>query len=143
MSTRIHQLHYFAFALLLKASGLCHGQMTELNDERAMLAQSLSQGGRLAVFADHAGSPARVRELIREPRMQQGGEQHWERSDRSPLLRDPPLVSALQRAWKRGVVELAVEGYTKVLIECQKQQSPAATVALMRSDSQQAHCFRF
>jgi hypothetical protein len=126
MSTRIHQLHYFAFALLLKASGLCHGQMTELNDERAMLAQSLSQGGRLAVFADHAGSPARVRELIREPRMQQGGEQHWERSDRSPLLRDPPLVSALQRAWKRGVVVGGgvVENHkTKQIHKQQKQKT--------------------
>ena len=143
MATRIHQLHYFAFALQLIASGLCHGQMTELKDEHAILPQSLSREGRVAVSADHAGSLAKARKSIRESWTHQGGRQHRESSDWTPVRRDPPLVLALQRAWKRGVVELAVEGYTNVLVECQKQQSPTATVALMSSDSQQAHCFRF
>lgn len=144
MATRIHQLHYFSLALQLIASGLCHGQMTELKDEHAILPQSLSRGGQIAVSADQAGSLESVRDSILEPRTHQGDRQHRESSDwTSVRRRDPPLVSALQRAWKRGAVELAVEGYTKVLIECQKQQSPTATVALMSSDSQQAHCFRF
>lgn len=50
---------------------------------------------------------------------------------------------ALQNAWKKGVVEESVEAYTEVLIQCQKEQSPALTTPLMRSDSQQAHCFRY
>jgi len=57
--------------------------------------------------------------------------------------RRSPFASALHSARKHGIAELALEGYGKVLIECQKQQSPAATTALMRADSQQAHCFRF
>lgn len=54
-----------------------------------------------------------------------------------------PFTVALQNAWKKGVVEESVEAYTEVLVQCQKEQSPALTTPLMRSDSQQAHCFRY
>jgi len=54
-----------------------------------------------------------------------------------------PLALAIESAAKKGVIAVGVEAYTDVLIQCQRKQSPAATTALMRSDSQQAHCFRF
>ncbi|MES2126541.1 MAG: hypothetical protein V4463_04660 [Pseudomonadota bacterium] len=53
------------------------------------------------------------------------------------------LAMAINRATRKGIVEQAVEAYSDVLIQCQKEQSPALTTPFMRSDSQQAHCFRF
>jgi hypothetical protein len=61
---------------------------------------------------------------------------------RTPRRRSP-FISALQEAWKKGIVEESVEGYSEVLIQCQKEQSPALTMPFLRSDSQQSHCFRF
>ncbi|WP_156116691.1 hypothetical protein [Massilia sp. 9096] len=58
-------------------------------------------------------------------------------------IRESAFAAALRNAWKKGVIERGVEGYTEVLIQCQKEQSPALTTPFMRSDSQQAHCFRF
>jgi hypothetical protein len=58
-------------------------------------------------------------------------------------MRHARFIAAIQNAWSKGVVERGVEGYTEVLIQCQKEQSPALTTPFMRSDSQQAHCFRF
>ena len=142
MFPRFHLRHCAAFALTLMSSCLCHGQVTTIGDEPSRLAQPLNHSERHDLFSAHGASRASLRELLREPRPQTGA-----RSQREGMsggeLRDPPFVSALRRAWKRGVAELALEGYGEVLIQCQKQQSPAATTALMRSDSQQAHCFRF
>lgn len=50
---------------------------------------------------------------------------------------------AIGRSAKKGIIELGVEAYTDVLIQCQKEQSPTLTMPLLRSDSQQSHCFRF
>jgi hypothetical protein len=59
----------------------------------------------------------------------------------------PPAVSrfelAIGRAAKKGVVELAVDSYTEILIQCQKARSVVLTTPLLRSDAQQAHCYRF
>ena len=54
-----------------------------------------------------------------------------------------PLALAIGRATKKGIIELGVEGYTEVLIQCQKAQSVVLTTPLLRSDAQQAHCYRF
>ncbi len=54
-----------------------------------------------------------------------------------------PVALAFERALKKGIIEQGVEGYTEVLIACQKQQSPLMTAPFLRSDSQQAHCYRF
>ena len=56
---------------------------------------------------------------------------------------ESPFALAIGRAAKKGIVELGVEAYSEVLIECQKEQSTVLTTPFMRSDSQQAHCFRF
>lgn len=58
-------------------------------------------------------------------------------------LREPALASAIGRAGKQGIVERSVEAYTEVLIQCQQNRSPILTVPFQRSDSQQAHCYRF
>lgn len=54
-----------------------------------------------------------------------------------------PLALAIGRARKKGIIELGVEGYTEVLIECQKSRSVVLTTPLLRSDAQQDHCYRF
>jgi hypothetical protein len=53
------------------------------------------------------------------------------------------LAAAIARAGKVGLVERSVEGYSQVLIDCQKSQLTISTKPLLRSDSQQAHCYRF
>lgn len=58
-------------------------------------------------------------------------------------LREPSLAQAIGRAGKQGIVERSVEAYTEVLIQCQQNRSPILTVPFQRSDSQQAHCYRF
>jgi len=54
-----------------------------------------------------------------------------------------PLALAIGRARKKGIIELGVEGYTEVLIQCQKSRSVVLTTPLLRSDAQQDHCYRF
>lgn len=58
-------------------------------------------------------------------------------------MRESPFALAIARAAKKGVIEESVEAYTDVLVQCQQAQSPVLTTPLMRSDSQQAHCYRF
>jgi hypothetical protein len=60
-----------------------------------------------------------------------------------PAQADSPLALAIGRAAKKGIIELAVDGYTDILIQCQKTQSVVLTTPLLRSDAQQAHCYRF
>jgi hypothetical protein len=60
-----------------------------------------------------------------------------------PIRPESPLAHAIGSAAKKGVVDVAVQAYTEVLTQCQKAQSPALTSALLRSDSQQAHCYRY
>lgn len=56
---------------------------------------------------------------------------------------ESPLVRAISQAKTIGVIERGVEGYTDVLIKCQKKQSVVHTTALLRSDAQRDHCYRF
>jgi hypothetical protein len=58
-------------------------------------------------------------------------------------VRASPFVLAISQAAKKGIVEAGVEGYSEVLIQCQKTQSVVLTTPFLRSDSQQAHCYRF
>ncbi len=53
------------------------------------------------------------------------------------------FARAISQAAAKGIVERSVEGYSEVLIQCQKTTSPALTTALMRSNAQQDHCYRF
>jgi len=53
------------------------------------------------------------------------------------------LSVALARAWKRDFIEEGVEGTRTMLLECQRETSVLLTMPFMRSDGQQAHCFRF
>jgi len=62
-------------------------------------------------------------------------------ADRSTMA--SPLARAMTRAARKGVIELGVEEYSEVLIQCQKAQSVVLTTPLLRSDAQQAHCYRF
>jgi hypothetical protein len=63
------------------------------------------------------------------------------------LVLAPPAASrfalAIGRAAKKGVIELGVDDYTEILIQCQKSRSVVLTTPLLRSDAQQAHCYRF
>lgn len=61
----------------------------------------------------------------------------------SILMRESPFALAIARAAKKGIIEESVEAYTDVLVQCQQAQSPVLTTPFMRSDSQQAHCYRF
>lgn len=53
------------------------------------------------------------------------------------------LSVALARAWKRDFIEEGVEESRKMLLDCQRETSVLLTMPFMRSDGQQAHCFRF
>ncbi|MES2295986.1 MAG: hypothetical protein V4582_03045 [Pseudomonadota bacterium] len=53
------------------------------------------------------------------------------------------LARAIEQAAHKGIVERSVEGYTDVLIQCQKSRLIVLTTPFMRSDSQQAHCYRY
>jgi hypothetical protein len=53
------------------------------------------------------------------------------------------LSVALARAWKRDFIEEGVEETRKMLLDCQRETSVLLTIPFMRSDGQQAHCFRF
>ena len=59
------------------------------------------------------------------------------------LGHESAFARAIARAAKRSAVELALEASTKIIIMCQKERSPAFTTPFFRSDSQQAHCFRY
>lgn len=62
-------------------------------------------------------------------------------------LDQPPRISSMARgirqAVRKSIFESSVEGYSAVLVECQKSRVTISTTALMRSESQQAHCYRF
>jgi hypothetical protein len=99
--------------------------------------------GRLFV---HATPTEDLLTPTREHRLAMGATQHPRQPEagKDVQIRESPLALAIGEAAKKGVIELGVEGYTEVLIQCQKEQSsPALTTPFLRSDSQQAHCFRF
>ena len=61
----------------------------------------------------------------------------------NPPMRESRFARAIGKAARKGIVERSVEGYTEVLIQCQNEKSTVLTTPFMRSDSQQAHCYRF
>ncbi|MBA5690498.1 hypothetical protein [Rugamonas apoptosis] len=61
----------------------------------------------------------------------------------NPQAIETTLSIALAQAWKRGFIEVGVEETRRVLLECQQETSVVLTMPFMRSDAQQAHCYRF
>lgn len=53
------------------------------------------------------------------------------------------LSMALTRAWKRSFIEKGVDNAKGALLACQRETSLLLTVPFMRSEGQQAHCYRF
>ncbi|MES2322248.1 MAG: hypothetical protein V4633_08310 [Pseudomonadota bacterium] len=58
-------------------------------------------------------------------------------------LQESKFALAIARSAKKGIIEESVEAYSEVLIQCQKERSVVLTTPLLRSESQQAHCYRF
>lgn len=57
--------------------------------------------------------------------------------------RQTPFARAVDQAWKLDAAEANIKAWTEVLIKCQQATNPAWTTALMRSEPQQAHCYRY
>ena len=57
--------------------------------------------------------------------------------------RQTPFASALNEAWKKDAAEANLKAWSEVLVKCQQATNPAWTTALMRSEAQQAHCYRY
>jgi len=60
-----------------------------------------------------------------------------------PPRGESALSLAMGRAANKGIIERGVDEYTEILIQCQKAKSVVLTSPFLRSDSQQAHCYRF
>lgn len=61
----------------------------------------------------------------------------------APALSEPPLARAIGLAVKEDTVALGVKESAEMLAACQREHSSLQTVPFMRSESQQAHCYRF
>jgi hypothetical protein len=57
--------------------------------------------------------------------------------------RQTPVARAMDEAWKKDPAEANLKAWSDVLIKCQQATNPAWTTALMRSEPQQAHCYRY
>lgn len=56
---------------------------------------------------------------------------------------ESPLAKAIRQAGRVGIIETGIRNSAKALVECQQEQSSLLTVPILRSDSQQNHCYRF
>jgi hypothetical protein len=54
-----------------------------------------------------------------------------------------PFARAMNEAWKKDASEANLKAWSEVLIKCQQATNPAWTTVLMRSEPQQAHCYRY
>jgi len=83
--------------------------------------------------------------LKSDHRVTMGATRHANQIEQSAdfRARESAFALAISRAAKKGVIELGVEASAEVLIQCQKAQSVVLTTSFLRSDSQQAHCYRF
>ena len=129
--------------LLSVACGRCNAQVVLTLDNPVTLATARDEihAQKIQLIAyKYLGLQGRLSLLEASPMPETG-----RRDQSTDFAKKPssPFAVALQNAWKKGVVEESVEAYTEVLIQCQKEQSPALTTPLMRSESQQAHCFRY
>lgn len=59
------------------------------------------------------------------------------------LRRQTPFARAVDEAWKKDASEGNLKAWSEVLIKCQQATNPAWTTAMMRSEPQQAHCYRY
>lgn len=50
---------------------------------------------------------------------------------------------AMDQAWKKDASEANLKAWSEILIKCQQATNPAWTTAIMRSEPQQAHCYRY
>lgn len=57
--------------------------------------------------------------------------------------RNTPLSLAIAAAAKKDFIETGIEASRRALIECQQETSTLLVMPSLRSDSQQAHCYRF
>ena len=57
--------------------------------------------------------------------------------------RETPMARAIGSAQKKDFAQANLQAWSEVLIKCQQATNPAWTTALARSDSQQAHCYRY
>jgi len=103
-----------ALVLLLPAAGACAGEL-ELPDARPVLRAPLD----LAPARDSFG---------RLPAAPQ---------------RETAVARAMNEAWKKDASEANLKAWSEVLVKCQQATNPAWTTALMRSEPQQAHCYRY
>lgn len=58
-------------------------------------------------------------------------------------MKESSLAKAIADAHKKSVAENTIQAYTEVVRQCQRETSQLQTVPFMRSDSQQAHCYRY
>ncbi|MYM95797.1 hypothetical protein GTP90_18205 [Rugamonas sp. FT81W] len=65
------------------------------------------------------------------------------RAPASASARDTQLPQAIAGAAKKDFIEAGIEESRRALIECQKETSAVLVMPSLRSDSQQAHCYRF
>lgn len=65
------------------------------------------------------------------------------RAQASASARDTQLTQAIAGAAKKDFIEAGIEESRRALIECQKETSAVLVMPSLRSDSQQAHCYRF
>lgn len=57
--------------------------------------------------------------------------------------RETAAARAMNEAWKKDASEANLKAWSEVLVKCQQASNPAWTTALMRSEPQQAHCYRY
>ena len=65
------------------------------------------------------------------------------RDNTSPSSRSSQLAVAIAGAAKKDFIEAGIEASRRALIECQQETSTLLVMPSLRSDSQQAHCYRF
>lgn len=57
--------------------------------------------------------------------------------------RDAQMSSAIAGAAKKDFIQEGIEASRKALLACQQETSAVLVMPSLRSDSQQAHCYRF
>ncbi|WP_426339285.1 hypothetical protein ACN9MZ_23565 [Pseudoduganella sp. S-14] len=65
------------------------------------------------------------------------------RSLTAPPHHQTAVARAMDEAWKKDATEANLKAWSEVLVKCQQATNPAWTTALMRSEPQQAHCYRY
>lgn len=109
---------WLAFALLLPAAAAAQAEEQVPDATRPAIRQR-ADAASLAPERDSFGRPLAV------PRAQTAA------------------ARALDQAWKKDASEANLKAWSEVLIKCQQATNPAWSTALMRSEPQQAHCYRY